>query len=144
MLNQLSYQANWDLVVMWVNDKPVDDGYRCIPVYDEIHEFHVWLELRIEINVYLPAFSLKNCEQNTHSFQFTVLIRDIHILSYINNYSFDSGWVRFSHSMVNGMLDTSLIIPSRIIRNGIWGSHIVIRQVTYASVHTIIVASSTA
>ena len=24
---QLSYQANWELVVMWVDTKPVDDGY---------------------------------------------------------------------------------------------------------------------
>ena len=23
---QLSYQANWELVDVWVNDKPIDDG----------------------------------------------------------------------------------------------------------------------
>ena len=26
VLYQLSYQADWELVIMWVNDKPVDDG----------------------------------------------------------------------------------------------------------------------
>ena len=26
MLVQLSYQANWELVVLWVNDKPVDSS----------------------------------------------------------------------------------------------------------------------
>ena len=30
VLYQLSYQANWELVITWVNDKPVDDGYRSI------------------------------------------------------------------------------------------------------------------
>ena len=24
---QLSHQANWQLIIMWVNDKPVDSGY---------------------------------------------------------------------------------------------------------------------
>ena len=28
VLYQLSYQANWELVVMWVDDKLVDVGYR--------------------------------------------------------------------------------------------------------------------
>ena len=27
VLYQLSYQANWELVIMWVNDKPVDNMY---------------------------------------------------------------------------------------------------------------------
>ena len=27
VLYQLSCQASWELVVMWVNDKPLDDGY---------------------------------------------------------------------------------------------------------------------
>ena len=27
VFNQLSYQANWELVVAWVNDKSVDCGY---------------------------------------------------------------------------------------------------------------------
>ena len=27
LLYQLSYKANWELVVMWVNDRPVDSGY---------------------------------------------------------------------------------------------------------------------
>ena len=26
-LRQLSYQANWELVIMWIYDKPVDSGY---------------------------------------------------------------------------------------------------------------------
>ena len=30
VLYQFSYQANWELVVMWVDDKPVDDGYKSI------------------------------------------------------------------------------------------------------------------
>ena len=28
VLYQLSYKAKWELVVMWVNDKPIDDGLR--------------------------------------------------------------------------------------------------------------------
>ena len=27
VLHQLSDQANWELVIMWVYDKPVDSGY---------------------------------------------------------------------------------------------------------------------
>ena len=27
MLYQLSYQANWELVIVWVHDKLVDNGY---------------------------------------------------------------------------------------------------------------------
>ena len=27
VLYQLSYQANWELVIMWVNDEPADSGY---------------------------------------------------------------------------------------------------------------------
>ena len=27
VLYQLSYQINWELVIMWVNDKPVESGY---------------------------------------------------------------------------------------------------------------------
>ena len=27
MLYQLSYQATWEMVVMWVDDKLVDNGY---------------------------------------------------------------------------------------------------------------------
>ena len=27
VLHQLSNQANWDLVIMWVYDKPLDSGY---------------------------------------------------------------------------------------------------------------------
>ena len=26
VLHQLSYQANWELVVLWVDYKPLDDG----------------------------------------------------------------------------------------------------------------------
>ena len=26
VLHQLSYQVNWELIVMWVDHKPVDDG----------------------------------------------------------------------------------------------------------------------
>ena len=28
VLHQLSYKTNWKLVVVWVNDKPIDDGLR--------------------------------------------------------------------------------------------------------------------
>ena len=43
MLVQLIYQANWELVVMWVDNKPVDDGYRSMKLYQiyHIHEFRV-------------------------------------------------------------------------------------------------------
>ena len=37
VLYQLSYQANWELVIVWIDDKPLDDGYRSILMY-EIHE----------------------------------------------------------------------------------------------------------
>lgn len=30
VLYQFSYQHKWELVVMWVDDKPVDDGYKSI------------------------------------------------------------------------------------------------------------------
>ena len=30
VLQQLSYQANWEMVVKWVAHKPVEDGYLCI------------------------------------------------------------------------------------------------------------------
>lgn len=33
-LNQLSYQENWELVVMWVDYKPEYDGYRYIYMSD--------------------------------------------------------------------------------------------------------------
>ena len=32
VLYQLSYEANWKLVTMWVNDKPVD-----VDIYDQIN-----------------------------------------------------------------------------------------------------------
>ena len=38
-LYQLSYQANWRLVVMWGDDKSVDDGYRSILCMILIHVF---------------------------------------------------------------------------------------------------------
>ena len=47
---QLSYQVNWELVVMWVDYKPVDYGYRSIYLI-LIHEVHV-SELQIKINMY--------------------------------------------------------------------------------------------
>ena len=28
VLHQLSYQTDWGVMVMWVYDKPADDGYR--------------------------------------------------------------------------------------------------------------------
>jgi len=33
LLHQLSYQDNWELVVIWVDDNPIDDKYRS--VHDE-------------------------------------------------------------------------------------------------------------
>ena len=33
VLYQLSYQANWELVVTWV-DKPVDNGYRSVQIFN--------------------------------------------------------------------------------------------------------------
>ena len=50
VLYQLSYQVKWELIVMWVDCKSVDDGYRCIYLI-LIHEVHV-LELQIKINMY--------------------------------------------------------------------------------------------
>ena len=37
MLYHLSYQANWELVITWVDDKSIDDGY--------IHVFELWVEM---------------------------------------------------------------------------------------------------
>ena len=28
VLYQSSYQANWELIVLWVDNKPIDNGYR--------------------------------------------------------------------------------------------------------------------
>ena len=33
VLYQLSYQANWELVVMWGDNKPIDDIYIYIYIY---------------------------------------------------------------------------------------------------------------
>ena len=45
---EVSYEAKWKLVVMWVEDWPVDDG--CILIHMMLmHEIHV-SELRIETN----------------------------------------------------------------------------------------------
>ena len=52
MLYPLSYQAKWEVVVIWAYDKPVEDGCRSIDSM-LIHEFHV-LELRTEIDAYDP------------------------------------------------------------------------------------------
>ena len=52
-LYQLIYQANWELVIIWVDDKPIDYGYRFVYVMS-IHEFCV-LEVQIEVNVYDPC-----------------------------------------------------------------------------------------
>ena len=38
-LYQLSYQANWRLVVKWGDDESVDDGYRYILCMVLIHVF---------------------------------------------------------------------------------------------------------
>ena len=40
MLYQLKNQANWELVIMWVNDKPLDDEHG--PVYT-MYIFQVFL-----------------------------------------------------------------------------------------------------
>ena len=37
VLYQSSYQANWELVFIWVHDKPVDDGYRMKYYQYKIH-----------------------------------------------------------------------------------------------------------
>ena len=48
VLHQLSYQAKSKLVVMWVEDWPVDDG--CVSIHMMLmHEIHV-SELRGETN----------------------------------------------------------------------------------------------
>jgi len=40
VIYQLSNQANWELVIMWVNDKPLDDEYG--PAYT-MYIFQVFL-----------------------------------------------------------------------------------------------------
>ena len=40
VLHQLSNQANWELVTMWVNDKPADSGYIC----DQINQISLLLK----------------------------------------------------------------------------------------------------
>ena len=34
VLHQLSYQANWELIIMWVGCKPIDEGFRSLSIYD--------------------------------------------------------------------------------------------------------------
>ena len=46
VLYQLSYQAYWELVVRWVDEKPADDGYKSIYMV-LVHEIRVF-EVRIE------------------------------------------------------------------------------------------------
>ena len=29
VLHQLSHQANWELVIVWVDDKPIESGHTC-------------------------------------------------------------------------------------------------------------------
>ena len=41
VLQKLSYQANWELVIMRVNHKPVDSEYIC----DEINEISFELQM---------------------------------------------------------------------------------------------------
>ena len=42
VLHQLSYQANWEQVVMWVDYKPVD-----VEIDDHIHSFHSAFQIQI-------------------------------------------------------------------------------------------------
>ena len=28
VLYQFSFQTDWELIIMWLNNKPIDDGYR--------------------------------------------------------------------------------------------------------------------
>ena len=59
VLNQLNYQANRALVVMWVDYKPEDDEYRFR--YEMfIHESHVFFKTSS-----LLHSSVKNCEYHT-------------------------------------------------------------------------------
>ena len=50
VFHQMSYQANWELVFVWVDYKPKDDGYRSIYIMMLIHESHLF-ELRSETKV---------------------------------------------------------------------------------------------
>ena len=42
VLNHSSYLANWELVAIWVNDKPVDDEYRSIHIHD-VNTRNIWI-----------------------------------------------------------------------------------------------------
>ena len=37
VLQELSYHTNWELVVMWVDHKPVEDGSIHVMLMHEIH-----------------------------------------------------------------------------------------------------------
>ena len=39
VLHQLSYQANWELIIMRVGCKPIDEGFRALSMMS-IHESH--------------------------------------------------------------------------------------------------------
>ena len=60
VLYQLSYQTNWELFVMWVDDKPMDDGYRStiyMILIDKMHEFETDTKKRVEKTRLSLAFS---------------------------------------------------------------------------------------
>ena len=48
MLYQLSYQANWELVIMWVYDKLVDSGYIGFIHRTGIYQTKLWHFLLIK------------------------------------------------------------------------------------------------
>ena len=45
---QLRYQANWELVIIRVYDKPVDSEYMCIFIYEI--SFELWMETIFIVN----------------------------------------------------------------------------------------------
>ena len=59
VLYQLTFQANSELVVMWVNDKPVDDGYRSLEMIliHKIYVFELWITNIFDPHSYYHYFS---------------------------------------------------------------------------------------
>ena len=97
VLHQLSYQANWELVVLWVDYKPLDDGI-------DLHNFiwcwytkvciWLWVETSLKTGVWsssnaimwaLPITTLVVLKelQGSHTSNFPLLCHKLQTFKYI-------------------------------------------------------------
>ena len=54
--HQLNYQANWELVTMWVYDKPADSGYTVCVLISEV-SFELWMEMISMLMIFVVMLS---------------------------------------------------------------------------------------